>query len=328
MPIEPNIEISKAVDLKDAPLVSYLLFTYKQEEFIKETVEAALEQTYSPLEIIISDDCSSDKTFRIIEEVVRFYKGPHQVITNRNGINLGIGAHVSSVLKRAKGEYIVLVGGDDISSPEHIQMAVDAMQASGGAYMVDFDASTINEDGDVIQRRRAIRESFTYNLEDYITDRRKISTFAPGRIIHRDVVNKFPAIASSCPTEDTVFVLRALMLGELRREPINLIQYRRTESSVSSSANIAQLSVDGIINQYYADLEHALANGILSEVDGQRLRRRVAFESFKRQIKMQSNKGFIRAKLARLKVKLYKLLYRWGIYLGPLKASAQSSDLL
>jgi len=306
--------------MKAQPLVSYLLFTYKQEEFIKETVEAALEQTYSPLEIIISDDCSSDKTFKIIEEVVRPYKGPHQVNTNRNGINLGIGAHVSSVLKRAKGEYIVLVGGDDISSPEHVKMAVDAIQASDGAYMVDFDASTINEDGDVIQGRRAIRESFTYNLEDFITDRRKISTFAPGRIIHRDVVDKFPPIASSCPTEDTVFVLRALMLGELRREPIDLIQYRRTGSSVSSSANIAKLSVDGIINQYYADFEHALANGILSEMDAQSLRCRIAFEDFKRQMKMQSHRGLFSTPLTRLKMKLYKCLYRLGIFVGPLKA--------
>lgn len=298
------------------PLVSYCLFTYKQDRYIAQSVEAALAQTYSPLEIIISDDCSTDQTYAIIEEKVRTYRGPHRVIINRNKGNLGIGGHVSFVAGLSTGDFIVTVGGDDISSPEHVKMAVDAMQASRGAYMVDFDASTINEDGDVIQGRRAIRESFTYNLEDFITDRRKISTFAPGRIIHRDVVDKFPAIASSCPTEDTVFVLRALMLGKLRREPIDLIQYRRTESSVSSSANIAKLSVDGIINQYYADLEHALGNGILSKVDGQRLRRRVAFESFKRQAKIQKNKGFLRAFLIQLKVKFYKQLYRRGIPLA------------
>ena len=295
------------------PLVSYCLFTYKQDRYIAQSVDAALAQTYSPLEIIISDDCSTDQTYAIIEEKVRTYRGPHRVIINRNEGNLGIGGHVSFVADLSTGDFIVTVGGDDISTPEHVKMAVDAMQASGGAYMVDFDASTINEDGDVIQGRRAIRESFTYNLEDFITDRRKISTFAPGRIIHRDVVDKFSPIASSCPTEDTVFVLRALMLGELRREPIDLIQYRRTESSVSSSANIAKLSVDGIINQYYADLEHALANGILSEVDGQRLRRRVAFDSFKRQAKIQKNKGLLRAFLIKLKVKFYKQLYRRGI---------------
>lgn len=322
---EVEVALDADLPIKDSsvkPLVSYCLFTYKQERYIGESVDAALAQTYSPLEIIISDDCSTCQTYAIIEEKVRTYRGPHRVIINRNEKNLGIGGHISFVAGLSTGDFIVTVGGDDISSPEHVKMAVDAMQASGGAYMVDFDASTINEDGDVIQGRRAIRESFTYNLEDFITDRRKISTFAPGRIIHRDVVDKFPPIASSCPTEDTVFVLRALMLGELRREPIDLIQYRRTESSVSSSANIAKLSVDGIINQYYTDLEHALANGILSEVDGQRLRRRVAFESFKRQIKMQNNKGFIRANLARWKVKFYAKLYRRGIPLGPFKDPA------
>jgi glycosyltransferase involved in cell wall biosynthesis len=298
------------------PLVSYCLFTYKQDRYIAQSVDAALAQTYSPLEIIISDDCSTDQTYAIIEEKVRTYRGPHRVIINRNEKNLGIGGHISFVAGLSTGDFIVTVGGDDISSPEHVKMAVDAMQASGGAYMVDFDASTINEDGDVIQGRRAIRESFTYKLEDFITDRRKISTFAPGRIIHRDVVDKFSPIASSCPTEDTVFVLRALMLGELRREPIDLIQYRRTGSSVSISANIAKLSVDGIINQYYTDLEHALANGILSEVDGQRLRRRVAFDSFKRQAKIQKNKGLLRAFLIKLKVKFYKQLYRRGIPLA------------
>ncbi len=316
---EVEVALDADLPIKDSsvkPLVSYCLFTYKQERYIGESVDAALAQTYSPLEIIISDDCSTDQTYAIIEEKVRTYRGPHRVIINRNEKNLGIGGHISFVAGLSTGDFIVTVGGDDISSPEHVKIAVDAMQASGGAYMVDFDASTINEDGDVIQGRRAIRESFTYNLEDFITDRRKISTFAPGRIIHRDVVDKFPPIASSCPTEDTVFVLRALMLGELRREPIDLIQYRRTESSVSSSANIAKLSVDGIINQYYADLEHALANGILSEVDGQRLRRRVAFDSFKRQAKIQKNKGLLRAFLIKLKVKFYKQLYRRGIPLA------------
>lgn len=301
------------------PLVSYCLFTYKQDRYIAQSVDAALAQTYSPLEIIISDDCSTDQTYAIIEEKVRTYRGPHRVIINRNEGNLGIGGHVSFVAGLSTGDFIVTVGGDDISNPEHVKMAVDAMQASGGAYMVDFDASTINEDGDVIQGRRATRESFTYNLEDFITVRRKISTFAPGRIIHRDVMDKFPAIASSCPTEDTVFVLRALMLGKLRREPIDLIQYRRTESSVSSSANIAKLSVDGIINQYYTDLEHALANGILSEMDAQSLRCRIAFEHLKRQMKMQSNRGLFSTRLTRLKMKLYKCLYRFGIFVGPLK---------
>jgi glycosyltransferase involved in cell wall biosynthesis len=42
-------------------------------------VEGAFSQTYSPLEIILSDDCSSDRTFEIMEEMAREYQGPHLV---------------------------------------------------------------------------------------------------------------------------------------------------------------------------------------------------------------------------------------------------------
>lgn len=301
---------SKATD--DKPMVSYCLFAYKQERYISSSLDSALAQTYSPLEIIISDDCSSDQTFAIIQDKVRSYEGPHRVVINRNERNLGIGGHVSFVTALSSGDYVVTVGGDDISSPRHVEMAVGAIQTSDGAYMVDFDATTINEDGDVIVGRRAIRDSVAYNLEDFITYRRKISSFAPGRIINRDVVDQFPPIASSCPTEDTVFVLRALLLGGVRREPIDIIKYRRTESSVSSSANIAQLSVEGIINQYHADLDHALVQGLISEENAQRLRRRIAFESFKRLNKMRYGRRGIRSSLNRWKVGIYKQLYRRG----------------
>jgi hypothetical protein len=241
------------------------------------------------------------------------------VLINRNAKNLGIGGHISFLTSLAKGEYIVTVGGDDISSPNHVEKAVEVMQASADVYLADFDGSTINEDGEVTQQRRVLRNSLAYCLDDFLTLRRKISTYAPGRIIHRDVVNKFPPIAANCPTEDTVFVLRALILGQLRREPINLIQYRRTEASVSSSSNIGQLSVDGIIGQYRTDADHAFQNGLLSQMDVQRLERRLALEDYKRRLKSQSKPGGINAKFAKYKVRFYKTLYRLRIYIGPLK---------
>ena len=46
-------------------LVSYCLFAFNQEKYINEAIKGALNQTYSPLEIIISDDCSTDLTFQI-----------------------------------------------------------------------------------------------------------------------------------------------------------------------------------------------------------------------------------------------------------------------
>ncbi|HUF60663.1 MAG TPA: glycosyltransferase, partial [Verrucomicrobiales bacterium] len=53
----------------ERPLVSFLLLAYNQEQYIHEAVEGAFSQTYSPLEIILSDDCSTDRTFEIMREM-------------------------------------------------------------------------------------------------------------------------------------------------------------------------------------------------------------------------------------------------------------------
>jgi glycosyltransferase involved in cell wall biosynthesis len=45
------------------PLISFLLLSYNQEEYINDAVDGAFSQTYSTLEIIISDDCSNDNTY-------------------------------------------------------------------------------------------------------------------------------------------------------------------------------------------------------------------------------------------------------------------------
>ncbi len=71
-------------DSCERPLVTFYVITYNQARFVREAVESALAQTYSPIEILLSDDCSTDGTFEIIQETVKGYSGPHTVILNRN----------------------------------------------------------------------------------------------------------------------------------------------------------------------------------------------------------------------------------------------------
>ena len=99
------------------PLVTLAVITYNQEQYIREAVDGALAQTYSPLQIIISDDCSPDATFDIAEDIVNKYEGPHDVLLNRNDPNLGIGKHVNKVMGLVKGDLVVLGAGDYISIP-------------------------------------------------------------------------------------------------------------------------------------------------------------------------------------------------------------------
>ncbi|MGC9418248.1 MAG: glycosyltransferase family 2 protein [Rhodovulum sp.] len=105
---------------EDRPLVTFALFAYNQEEYIREAVEGAFSQTYEPLEIILSDDCSNDRTFEIMQEMAAAYEGPHEVRVRRSRKNNGLMAHINAVHRVSRGEFIVMAAGDDISLPDRI----------------------------------------------------------------------------------------------------------------------------------------------------------------------------------------------------------------
>lgn len=100
---------------QDRPLITFALFAYNQEKYIREALKGAFSQTYEPLEIILSDDCSTDRTFEIMQEMAAAYKGPHDVVLNKNHGNLGLIGHVNLISDLAKGDYIIAAAGDDIS---------------------------------------------------------------------------------------------------------------------------------------------------------------------------------------------------------------------
>ena len=72
------------------PLVTVALFSYNQEHYVGEAIASILAQDYSPLEIILSDDCSTDNTFMVMQQAAKIYSGPHKIVLNRNLINLNL----------------------------------------------------------------------------------------------------------------------------------------------------------------------------------------------------------------------------------------------
>ncbi|MCL1479085.1 glycosyltransferase [Marinobacter sp. M3C] len=117
--------------LLERPLVTFALLAYNQENYIREAVGAALSQDYSPLEIILSDDCSSDATFEIMREMADRYAGLHSIVLNRNVRNLNVGGHINNLNRLAKGELVVAAAGDDISKPDRVSRLVEAWLANG-----------------------------------------------------------------------------------------------------------------------------------------------------------------------------------------------------
>jgi len=99
-------EISK----KDI-LVSITLATYNGEKFIREQLDSLLQQTYNNLEIIISDDGSTDKTIPIIEE---YFKKDPRISFSKNPTPNGYKKNFERAIRLCRGEIIFLCDQDDI----------------------------------------------------------------------------------------------------------------------------------------------------------------------------------------------------------------------
>jgi glycosyltransferase involved in cell wall biosynthesis len=133
---------------EERPLVTFALFAYNQELYIREAVLGALSQTYQPLEIVLSDDFSSYKTFEIIKEIAESYQGPHRVICSRNKENLGLVDHACRISAISSGQLFVLAAGDDISLPDRTEEIVAAYKA--GFNSIFSSCNLIDSNGELL----------------------------------------------------------------------------------------------------------------------------------------------------------------------------------
>lgn len=138
-------------EMQNRPLVTFALFAYNQEKYIREAVEAAFAQDYSPLEIIISDDRSTDGTFGIISDLASDYRGPHRVVARQSAENRGSLLHVAEVAGLAKGELLVLAAGDDISKKSRVGQLAAAWTKTG-SWGLCSRYDRIDESGQVKER--------------------------------------------------------------------------------------------------------------------------------------------------------------------------------
>lgn len=102
--------------------VSIVIPTYNQEKYIAETVESVINQTYTKLEIIISDDCSTDRTIEILRE---YEQKDSRIKLLLSDINEGISKNFNKAFDACTGEFTAFLGGDDLMKPTKIEKQVE-----------------------------------------------------------------------------------------------------------------------------------------------------------------------------------------------------------
>ena len=132
--------------MQDNPLVTIICLSYNHEKFVVETLNSVMNQNYSPIELIIVDDCSLDASKSIIEDWLLSHSDVRFIA---NEVNLGNTKSFNNALKIAKGECIIDLAADDLLLPNGIQMQIDTFQNTTfkNLGIVYGNAEIINENG-------------------------------------------------------------------------------------------------------------------------------------------------------------------------------------
>jgi glycosyltransferase involved in cell wall biosynthesis len=244
-------------------LVSFLIVTYNQEQYINEAIQSVFSQSYSPMEIIISDDCSSDNTFNIIKSLVKNYNGPNKVKLFQNKKNLGLSANLSNAIKNSTGEFLILMAGDDISLSERTSILVKRWLDSNRSCLAFFS------NVEIIDSNSISKGLFFDGLPDYSQDInmivRKNSFFDLRPVVNcwmlgcsaaidRRLVDNFNVMNSRILQEDMVFPFRAVLLGRLEYLDLVLLKYRKHESNLYDEKSMEK-SMKLIRNSFFIKMQ-------------------------------------------------------------------------
>lgn len=242
------------------PRISLLVLTYNQATVVETAVQSCLAQVGEPLEIVLSDDASTDGTYALLLEMAAAYRGPHQVRVRRNPQNLGIGAHYNAAIEDSAGQLLVTAAGDDISLPHRVQTLAAAWDASGqkadllASHLVDMSADGLDMGkihvDDLARWKRP---------EDWV--RKRPYVVGASHAFTRRLHERFGPIRADLPYEDQAMALRASCMGGGITVQEALVRYRRGGASAGTSQ---RLTVEA--NQKRLQTKHIRQHALYSQI--------------------------------------------------------------
>lgn len=151
--------------MDNRPLVSVIMPAYNCVEFIKESIESVLNQTYTNLELVITDDCSTDAT---LEEIKKIHDPRIKLF--KLDTNSGAAIARNNSIQKAQGDYLAFLDSDDIWKKEKLEKQISFMKEN--AYVFSSTAyGKIDEKGDILPNVINPLPEYNYN---------KILTSCPG----------------------------------------------------------------------------------------------------------------------------------------------------
>ena len=219
--------------MEGQPLVSVIMPSYNAARYIAESIESVLHQTYRNWELIITDDCSSDRT----PEIVQAYKEKEPrinfVVAQQHS---GIAGTRNQCLARAKGRFVAFLDNDDLWYPEKLEKQVSFMNESGCAF--SYSAyELMREDGS--PKGRIIKTAGVISYNKYLRN----TIIGSGTIMLDQDQTGSLVMPDNATSDDMALWCRILKDGH-QAYPMNEILMKYRVRSNSASANKLKAAKD------------------------------------------------------------------------------------
>ncbi|WP_299848786.1 glycosyltransferase [uncultured Roseovarius sp.] len=249
---------------------SLIVLSYNQEAFVADAVRAVLAQDCFPIEIVISDDCSSDGTFAAIQAATRGYKGPHRLHIRRNERNLGLVAHINQIIDMTTGDVIIPAYGDDISAPSRVT-EISRRFETGKPLLVHSDAVAIDENGN--ETRSNYRKADFYRTTDALETATSMALYlGAAGAWHRTLFGKYGPLNYPNVYDDHILGFRAALENRVAFIEKPLLKYRegiglshqlnRDRNQTDTAATRRKKILDMMIATFSQRLEDAATFGL------------------------------------------------------------------
>src|SRR6187402_1059702 len=210
----------------ERPLVSIITPSFNSEKFIADTIRSVQSQTHQNWEMIIVDDCSTDKTVAIIEQ---FVSNDKRILSFQLDKNSGAGIARETALSKAQGDYIAFLDADDLWKPLKLEKQLQFLKDHKVPFTFSF-YDCIDEVGNSLNKRveapitLSYRQLFFCNYVGNLTG-----------IYERNYFGKI-AISSTRKRQDWMMWLTILKkIKNVKPVPESLAFYRIRDNSLSAS---------------------------------------------------------------------------------------------
>lgn len=245
--------------VREIPLVSVCIPCFNSEKTIADTINSVLSQTYSHLEIIICDNCSTDRTFEIIKGIQ-----DSRIQIYRNESNLGMVGNFDRVLSYAKGQYVKVMCSDDLISFDCIEKQLVSFieNPNSSLALVTCEKWIINEKGRKLFQKKSPGDQGIKKGTLWITKTMTAGTNLigePGAILFDR--NK-AALTSGFQVEkelsyvvDLNFWFKLLLQGDLYVIKQPLFYFRISKTSESAGYGFSQAKAFNLLIDKYSQID-------------------------------------------------------------------------